>query len=181
MTVIASDLNAGYISKLDQTVQAQYQTIQNGVDDGIFATGYDPEEEHTRYINLVNSYIQYLTTSMNYANYEPQYQSVSSVTAYEVGEFSVYYKGKAAVPTVLAEEQLKTNFHKERYLWVYDVNGNPLYVSNQYGKTYIMNDQMISFTGESEDVGMRIKDNADRIIKDIKSGEIAHSYKDYVL
>ena len=178
---VTSDYNKDFVTGLEDKVSKQYEMIQNGIDDFIIATGYESDEEYQRYVNIINAYADYLEWSMVYRSYEPQYGFSYNVTAYHVGTFDVTPKGQSSNLIVLQEEQMHTNYHKKKYLWVYDAEGNPIYIDNQFGKTYIHDNQMVSFTGDNEDVAFTLKLNADSIYQDILSGNIAHGYENYVL
>lgn len=178
---ITSGYDSQFVTGLQQDVQMMYQQLQNGVDDGCVIEGYDADEMQQRYIRMVDHYMEYLNYSMLFSNYEPAYGNVHSVTAYSVGTFDVYPKDQINAPLILAEEQMSTNYHKSKYLWVYDTEGNPIFVQNQFGQTYILDGQVIKFTGESEEIGDRIKENADRIIQDIITGNIGRAYKNYAM
>ena len=180
--VITSEYDSFFVSEFEKNLAAQFQIVQNGLDDGFAAVGYESDEEISRYVAMIDAYAQYLSCSMVYSSYETQYGlGAHTVTAYGVGTFDVYLKGKTDVPIILAEEQMNTNYHKPKYLWVYDAEGNTIYVDNQFGKTYVMNGGLVMFTGASVDVGFKIKNNADRIAEDVMSGNIAHGYKEYVM
>ncbi|MBO6239815.1 MAG: hypothetical protein J6O61_03095 [Butyrivibrio sp.] len=180
--IITSEYDSSFTSELEKNLADQFQIVQNGLDDGFATVGYESDEEINRYVAMIDAYAQYLNYSMIYSSYETQYGlGAHSVTAYGVGTFDVYLKGKTDTPIILAEEQMNTNYHKAKYLWVYDAEGNPIYVDNQFGKTYVMNGGMVMFTGTSDDIGFKIKNNADRIAEDVMSGNIAHGYKEYVM
>lgn len=179
--IITSDYNVKFVSDLENALNEEYFILQNGIDDGFVPIRYEYDEECARYIDILDAYVEYLKLSVVYSNCEPQYGRNSSITAYHVGTFDTIFKGQSGKPIILREEQMKTNLNKEKYLWLYDTDGNPLYVENQFGRTYVMDSQMILFTGSDENIGYQIKYNADRIIEDIMSGDIAHSYVEYVM
>lgn len=180
-----SDKESAYVDTLNKQLQDNYAILNAGLDIGIAVSGYDIEEESARYINLMDQYIDFLNNSMIYSSYETTYSGVSNVTAYGVGNFNVYYKGTASIPIILAEEQLDTNWHQQRYLWIYDTEGNPIYIRNRYGTVYVKDGLVVDFvsSGSNDDVGIgdTLYNVAVRILQDLKSGALRNSYKNYAV
>lgn len=181
-----SENESEYIDNLNRQIQNNYSILNEGVNIGIVVTGYDPDEESARYMDLMNKYIDFLNYSMlYYSRYETTFSGVSNVTAYGVGNFDVYYRGKESIPVIFAEEQLDTNWHQQRYLWIYDVEGNPIYIRNQHGTVYAQNGVVIAClaNGLQDDweTGYKLYNIAVRILQDFKSGTLRSSYKDYAI
>lgn len=181
-----SENESEYIDDLNRQIQNNYSILNEGVNIGIVVTGYDPDEESTKYIDLMNRYIDFLNYSMiYYSRYETTFSGVSNVTAYGVGNFDVYYRGKESIPIIFAEEQLDTNWHQQRYLWIYDVEGNPIYIRNQYGTVYAQDGVVIACLGhglqDDWEIGYRLYNVAVRILQDFKLGTLRNSYKDYAM
>lgn len=182
-----SENETAFLEELKEQLNDCYTLVNQGLESGMALVGYYAEEQCARYVSLMDAYIDYLYWSMIYSLHEPVYSGVSSVTAYGVGNFYVYYQGMDSNPLIFAEEQMETNYHKERYLWVYDKEGNPIYIRERHASVYVMDNVVIeawSLSGEdmiNDDVVLQLYHNAVRIRSDFISGDLAHRYKEYVL
>lgn len=181
-----SENEALFIDGLNRQIQNNYSVLEEGINIGIVVTGYDPDEESASYIDLMNRYIDFLNYSMiYYSRYETTFSGVSNVTAYGVGNFDIYFKGKESIPVIFAEEQLNTNWHQQRYLWIFDVEGNPIYIRNQHGTVYAMDGLVIAClsNGVQDDweMGYKLYNIALKILQDFKSGTLGKNYKDYAV
>lgn len=180
-----SDKEDAFVDGVQKQLQNAYNVVNAGINIGILSDPYDDAEEQARYVSLMDDYIEFLNLSMIYSTSESTFSHVSNVTAYGVGNFEVYYKGVASIPIIMAEEQLNTNWHAQRYLWVYDTEGNPIYVSNRYGTTYIKNCLVMKYidsgVANDENFGITIYNIAVRIREDLLSGQLGKNYKNYAL
>ena len=180
-----SDKETAFINNMNTQIQDAYAILNTGLSVGVPCCGYDAEVEKERYVSLMDSYIDYLNWSMIYSNQETTFSGVPNITAYGVGNFNVYCKGMESIPIILAEEQLETNWHAQRYLWIYDVNGQPIYISNRYGKVYVKNSIVIHYddggAGHNENFAFTIYNTAVRMLEDLNSGKIEREYKNYAL
>lgn len=180
-----SDKEVSFINNLNTQIQDAYNVVNIALSIGVPYCGYDAEVEKERYVFLMDSYIDFLNLSMIYSGHETTFSGVPNVTAYGIGNFNVYCKGMKSIPIILAEEQLKTNWHAQRYLWIYDVNGQPIYISNRYGKVYVKNSIVMYYddggAGYNEDFAFTIYNTAVRMLEDLNSGKIEREYKNYAL
>ena len=181
-----SDNETNYIGTLKYQLDQCYALLDEGMEIGILPGGYSVEEQYAKYVSLMDAYIDYLYWSMIYGLHEPVYSGTSSVTAYGVGNFIVYYRGMDSNPFIFAEQRLKTNYQGERYLWIYDKEGNPIYIREGHATVYVMDNVVIeahSPSGEdmtSDNVALQLYNNAVRIRSDFLSGDLAHGYENYV-
>lgn len=181
-----SDNETSYSGTLKYQLDQCYALLNEGMEIGILPGGYSVEEQYARYVSLMDAYIDYLYWSMIYSLHEPVYSGTSSVTAYGVGNFIVYYRGMDSNPFIFAEQRLKTNYQGERYLWIYDKEGNPVYIRERHATVYVMDNVVIeahSPTGEDmtdDNVALQLYNNAVRIRSDFLSGNLAHGYESYV-
>lgn len=181
-----SENETNYLESLEYQLNQCYTLLDEGMKIGILPGGYSVEEQYARYVSLMNTYIDYLHWSMIYSLHEPVYSGTSSVTAYGVGNFNVYNRGKDSNPFIFAEQRSNTNFQGERYLWIYNKIGNPIYIRDGHATVYIMDNVVIeahSPSGEdmtNDNVALQLYNNAVRIRSDFLNGNLAHGYKNYV-
>lgn len=180
-----SENEALFVNSLNTQLQSNYDVLNEGIDICVVEEGYSIDEEEVKYSEIIDRYIEYLNCSMIYSSYETTFSGVSNVTAYGVGNFDVYYKGKDSTALILAEEQLETNWHQQRYLWIYDMEGYPIYIRNQYGTVYIKDGVLIRYVGsdkfDDENIAYSMINTAKRILQDLKAGSLRNSYKDYAM
>ena len=180
-----SEKEDAYVENLNQQVLSNNKILEEGANIGIDITGYDMEEENGFYINLLNKYVEFLNISMVGSINETTFSIVSNVTTYSVGNFDVYYKGQNGTAIILAEEDMERNWHQQRYLWIYDTQGNPIYIQCAQGTVYIKDGEIVEYistlAGDSTGMDVRLYDNAVRIMNDLKAGTLERSYKNYVI
>lgn len=181
-----SENETNYLGTLKYQLDQCYALLNEGMEIGILPGGYSIEEQNARYISLMDAYVDFLYWSMIYSLHEPVYSGTSSVTAYGVGEFIVYYRGMDSNPFIFAEQRLKTNYQEERYLWIYNIEGNPIYIREGHATVYVMDNVVIeahSPSGEdmtNDNVALQLYNNAVKIRSDFLSGNLAHGYENYV-
>lgn len=180
-----SDKETTFINNMNTQIQDAYTVLNTGLSVGVPCCGYDAEVEKERYVSLMDSYIDFLNWSMIYRSHETTFSGVPNITAYGVGNFDVYCKGTESIPIILAEEQLESNWHAQRYLWIYDVSGQPIYISNRYGKVYVKNSIVMHYddggAGHNENFAFTIYNTAVRMLEDLNGGKIEREYKNYAL
>lgn len=181
-----SDNETNYLGTLKYQLDQCYALLNEGMEIGIWTGGYSVEEQNARYVSLMDAYMDYLYWSIIYIHHEPVYSGSSNVTAYGVGNFNVYYRGLDSNPFIFAEQRLKSNYQGERYLWIYNKEGDPIYIRDGHATVYVMDNVVIeahSPSGEdmtTDNVALQLYNNAVRIRSDFLSGNLAHGYENYV-
>lgn len=181
-----SDNETDFVGTLKYQLDQCYALLNEGLDIGILPGRYSVEEEYAKYVSLMDAYINYVNWSLIYSLHEPVYSGSSTVTAYGVGEFIVHYRGMDSNPFIFEERRLKAENPGERYLWIYNKEGNPVYIQDGRATVYVMDNLVIkanSLTGEDiteGDGALRLYNNAVRIRDDFLNGNLAHGYENYV-